>query len=319
MWPFSEGSFESKPTLRNTSGCAVTGFFLGDRHVKRRRSEMRNAIWILLVIGALVGFSRQAKSDPITLGTAGNYGVLAGSTVTNTGSTVIDGGDVGVSPGTAITGFPPGTVMPPYVIDDADAAQAENDLTTAYNAAAGLAPTENLAGQDLGGLTLTPGVYFFSSSAQLTGTLTLNDEGNADAQFVFQIGSTLTTASNSTVATINDGDSTMPGCTVFWQVGSSATLGTGTAFEGHILALTSISMNTGATILDGSALAENGAVTLQDNTITNCVSSETVATAVPLPNTLLSGLVMFGMLAIGYRKFGNNRGSYEKLDARIST
>jgi len=271
---------------------------------------------ILLSVAASVGFALQAKADTVVdLGTAGNYAVLAGSTVTNTGNTVIDGGDVGVNPGSAITGFPPGSVTAPYTIDNADAGQAQNDLTTAYNTAAGLAPTENLTGMDLGGLTLVPGVYFFSSSAQLTGTLTLDDQGNPNAQFVFQIGSTLTTASNSTVATINDGDSTMPGCTVFWQVGSSATLGTGTDFEGHILALTSISMNTGADILDGSALAENGAVTLQDNTITNCVSSDTGATAVPLPSTLPSGLVMFGMLAAGVRVFGTGRGSRWIQDA----
>jgi hypothetical protein len=281
---------------------------------------VRHATLILLSVAACAGFALQAKADStVDLGTAGNYAVLAGSTVTNTGNTVINGGDVGVSPGSAITGFsPPGTVTAPYTIDNADAAAAQNDLTTAYNTAAGLAPTQDLTGTDLGGLTLTPGVYFFSSSAQLTGTLTLNDEGDPNAQFVFQIGSTLTTASNSTVATINDGDSTMPGCTVFWQVGSSATLGTGTDFEGHILALTSISMNTGADILDGSALAENGAVTLQDNTITNCVSSESGPTAVPLPSTLSSGLVMLGMLGAGARIFGARRGSRWIQDAQLS-
>ena len=113
------------------------------------------------------------------------------------------------------------------------------------------APTQNLTGTDLGGLTLTPGVYFFSSSAQLTGTLTLNDEGNPNAPFVFQIGTTLTTASNSSVVTINGGS--MPGCDVFWQVGSSATVGKDTAFRGHILADQSITLNNGAAMLDGTA------------------------------------------------------------------
>ena len=232
---------------------------------------MRCKTLILLAITALGSFAVQAKAD-ITLGTAGNFEVLAGSTVTNTGPSVIDGGDVGVSPGSAITGFPPGIVMPPFTIHAADAvaAQAQTDLTIAYNAAAGLVPTQNLTGINLGGLTLLPGVYFFSSSAQLTGTLTLNLLGDPNAQFVFQIGSALTTASNSLVMTIN-GDST-PGCNVFWQVGSSATLGTATAFEGHILALTSITLNTGATLF-GSALARNGAVTLDTNLIVNCAGS----------------------------------------------
>jgi type VI secretion system secreted protein VgrG len=116
-------------------------------------------------------------------------------------------------------------------------------------------------------MTLTPGVYFFSSSAQLTGTLTLDGTGLADPVFVFQIGSTLTTASNSSVVTINDGGSSTPGISVYWQVGSSATLGTTTAFEGNILALASITLNTGATVLDGRLLARNGAVTLDGNNI----------------------------------------------------
>lgn len=245
---------------------------------------MRIKSSVLLVIAVLAG-SALPSPAAVLLGTAGDFAVLAGSTVTNTGPTVIDGGNVGVYPGTAIVGFPPGTLTPPFTFhaNDAVAMQAQADLTTAYNTAAGLAPTQNLTGQDLGGLTLLPGVYFFSSSAQLTGTLTLDYMGDPNAEFVFQIGSTLTTASNSSVVTVNNGGG-IPGCDVFWQVGSSATLGTTTAFLGHILALTSITMNTGATILGGSALARNGAVTLDSNTIENCVAG---AAVVPEPSSLV--------------------------------
>ncbi len=198
----------------------------------------------------------------INLGTAETFAVLAGQAVTNTGPSTIEG-DLGVSPGSAVTGFPPGSVTGGTIhASDAVAIQAQNDLTTAYNEAAGRAVTVDLTGQDLAGMTLTPGVYFFSSTAQLTGTLTLDAQGDPDAEFVFQIGSSLTTGSNSSVVMINGGDP----CGVYWQVGSSATLGTNTAFVGHILALTSISLNTGAT-LDGSALARNGSVTLDDNVI----------------------------------------------------
>ena len=204
---------------------------------------------------------------------------------------------MGVSPGSAITGFPPGIVQAPFTFHagDAVALQAQNDLTTAYNQAAGLAFTSNLTGQDLGGLTLTPGVYFFSSSAQLTGALTLNFQGNSDAEFVFQIGSTLTTASGSSILLSNTGNGPTPGCEVFFQVGSSATLGTTSAFQGHILALTSITLNTGAT-LNGSALARNGAVTLDSNVITN-TNCEAVATPTPEPASVTLALV--GGLLVG--------------------
>jgi len=221
---------------------------------------------------ALAMASQQAAANPdVNLGTANYFAVLAASAITSTGATVINGGNVGLSPGSAITGFPPATITSPYTTHagDAVALQAQNDLTTAYNTAAGLARNQTLTGHDLGGLTLTPGVYFFASSAQLTGTLTLNNEGNPDAVFVFQIGSTLTTASDSSVVTINDGLSSVltPGISVFWQVGSSATLGIGSVFEGNILANTSITLNTGANV-DGRLLAEFGAVTLDDNNIT---------------------------------------------------
>jgi hypothetical protein len=249
-----------------------------------------------------------AMAAEVDLGTANNFAVLAGTTITNTGPTVINGGNVGLSPGTSITGFPPGTIILPYTTDVADAValQAQNDLTTAYNVAAGLTPTQDLTGQDLGGLTLTPGVYSFSSSAQLTGALTLNDLGNPDAVFVFQIGSTLTTATDSSVISINDDLSTTPGISVFWQVGSSATLGTGTDFEGNILALTSITANTGAEVLDGRLLAQNGAVTLDDNTIT-APPAEVLGGGSPVPDlgsTLLllaSGLA--ALFAFGRRSF----------------
>jgi type VI secretion system secreted protein VgrG len=171
------------------------------------------------------------------------------------------------------------------------AAQAQSNLATAYNAAAGLSPTQVLTGQDLGGLTLLPGVYFFSSSAGLTGTLVLDFQSVSNQNIVFQIGSTLTTANGSSVVVENLGSND----SVFWQVGSSATLGTSTAFVGNILALTSITLNTGATITNGSALAQNGAVTLDGNTINN----------VPAPATMLllgPGLVGLGAVRKRFKK-----------------
>jgi len=213
-----------------------------------------------------------------SLGTAQSFAVLGSSTVTNTGMTTVTG-DLGVSPGTAITGFPPGVVIGGTIhANDVVAMQAQNDVTTAYNALAGQACNTVLTGTDLGGLTLKPGVYCFTSSAQLTGTLTLDAQGNPNAVFVFQIASTLTTASNSSVLTINGSQN----CNVFWQVGSSATLGTGTVFVGNILALASITLNTGAT-LSGRALARTGAVTLDTNAVSasNCSTKKAQTKAKP--------------------------------------
>jgi len=148
--------------------------------------------------------------------------------------------------------------------------QAESDLTTAYNTLFGLSSTTNLTGVNLGGQILNSGVYKFNSSAQLTGTLTLNAQGMANQFWVFQINSALTTATSSAVNIINAGANEG----VFWVIGSSATLGTGTSFEGNVVALTSISLDTGATIACGSALARNGAVTLDDNDVnTGCSTS----------------------------------------------
>lgn len=215
-----------------------------------------------------------------TLGTADAFSVLGGQAVTNTGATVLNR-DLGVSPGTAVTGFPPGLLSPPATIHlaDAVAAQAETDVGTAYGVLAAEPCTADLTDQDLGGKTLTPGVYCFSSSAQLTGTLVLDAGFVANSVFVFKIGSTLTTASGSSVRVINGATA----CDVFWQVGSSATLGTTTSFTGNILALASVTVQTGATI-NGRALARNGSVTLDGNQILSDVCNGAGDAGTPLPD-----------------------------------
>ncbi len=206
-----------------------------------------------------------------TLGTAGSYAALAGSAVTNTGPTSISG-NVGVSPGSSITGFPPGVVANGALHSaDASASLAANDLVAAFAAVAGQACNTTLTGQDLGGQTLTAGVYCFADSATLTGTLTLDAQGNSAAVFVFQIGSTLTTASDARVSVINGGSN----CNAFWQVGSSASLGTTTSFVGNIMALTSISTGTGATVA-GRLLAQNGAITMDSNSVAGCSAATPV-------------------------------------------
>jgi type VI secretion system secreted protein VgrG len=232
---------------------------------------------LTLAMASVAMFSLYAQSSASLLGTADGFAVLAGSTVTNTGDTVLTG-NLGVWPGDAVTGFPPGVIVNGTIYaGDAVASQAQDDLTTAYNTLAGEAFNVDLTGQDLGGMTLTPGVYHFDSSAFLTGALTLDAQGDPDARFDFQMGSTLITSTNSSVVMTNSGRT----CHVYWQVGSSATIGIETAFAGHILALTSITLNTGATLVKGSALARNGAVTLESNTITSCAP-------VPEPASLIA-------------------------------
>jgi large repetitive protein len=244
---------------------------------------------------ALAGAASVASAQIApSLGAAQSFAVLGGSTVTNTGPSVITG-DLGVSPGTAVTGFPPGLVVSGSIhTADAVALAAQNSVTTAYNALASQACTQDLTGQNLGGLTLTPGVYCFSSSAQLTGVLTLNAQGNANAVFIFKIGSTLTTASGSSVALANGGSL----CNIFWQVGSSATLGTTTSFAGNILALTSITLTTGATVT-GRTLARNGAVTLDSNTVTTVCAQGVPPTVCPVV-TLSPAVLPSGTTAVAY-------------------
>ncbi|MFG2655501.1 ice-binding family protein, partial [Streptomyces sp. NPDC048425] len=262
-----------------------------DAPLRRTFSVWVAAVAAVVIAAAVLAMSptrAQAEANPVGLGTAADFGVLAGSTVTNTGPTVVNGLNVGVSPGMAITGFfpayppPSGIVTPPGVqhAGDAEAAQAKADLTTAYNSAAGQTSPDAVYTDDpheFGDQTLTPGLYKANVSAGITGTLTLDAQDNPDAVWVFQIGSTLTTADNSTVSFINGASP----CNVYWQVGSSATLGTNSTFVGTILAHTSITATTGADIngrlLAGAGPSGNGAVTLDSNTIglSGCESGST--------------------------------------------
>lgn len=213
----------------------------------------------LSVVASLAVVSGQASGA--FLGTAQSFAVLASSTATNTGPSVLTG-DLGVWPGNAISGFPPGIVNGTMHAADFVAQQAHADATTAYTTLAGLAMTTDLTGTDLGGRTLTPGVYFFSSSAFLTGTLTLDAQGNPDALFVFQIG-------------------------------SSATIGTGTSFQSNILALASITLTANATLDEGRAIALTGAVTMDSNRVT--------AGCLPTPGTGMA-MVLACFVAAGRRR-----------------
>ena len=232
----------------------------------------RPCLSVLISVGLLAallsGASPALAATAPPLGQAASFAVLAGSTVTNTGNTIIMG-DLGLSPGTSVTGFPPGIVVPPGTthIADAVALGAQSDATTAFNNLGSQACDFGPFGpMDLAGQVLVPGVYCFSSSVQNTGALTLNG-GPADV-WVFRIGTTLKTGPGSSVVFTGGGAS----CNVFWQVGSSATLDTTTTFAGTIIALQSISMNNGV-VLKGRALARNGAVTLINDTVDATVCS----------------------------------------------
>jgi uncharacterized repeat protein (TIGR01451 family) len=257
----------------------------------------------LLVSGVALSVCLQAAQLPVTLNSAGNFTVLASSTVTNTGPTIVNG-NVGVFPGTAVTGFPPGTVVGGAIhAADATAGTAQNDLTAAYNDAAGRTAPTIIAVPDIGGQTLPAGLYKTGAtpSVGITGTLTLDGGGNANAVFIFQIASTLTTASGSQVVLINGANA----ANIFWQVGSSATLGTTSIFNGTILAQVSITVKTGAT-LNGRALARTGAVTLDSNTMVNPGAPITTATPptltainCPLPAAIVGTAYNSSLVATG--------------------
>lgn len=255
-------------------------------HLARARRSGVTLIALALSGALMLVFANSAGADIVAnvpMGTAANYSVLGGQSVTNVGLTTMHE-NLGVSPGptTAITGFPPGLVILPGVLDNPNAAQAQLDLTTAYDDTHTRGTLTGTTGSDLSGQTLQGGVYAATTSPKaplgLTGTLTLDGAGDPDSVFIFQSDSTLITGSGSVVQLINGAQE----CNVYWQVLSSATLGSGSTFVGNILALTTISMQDNVTV-HGRALARNGSVTLINDHFTTptCATSLTPPSSTP--------------------------------------
>lgn len=294
------------------------------KNFNKRRVIALSLVLTLSLVGTMAAptITMAARQPTVNLGTTSTFAVLAGSTITNTGTTVISGsnggnidgkvgGNIGLYPGTDFPGQTSITINDGAAhINDAMASKAKDDLVIAYNDAAGRLPVNRIA-SELGNTTLKPGVYDSADGTfQITGKLTLDAENDPNGVFIFKTASTLKTASASNVSVINGARF----CRIFWQVGSSATLGTDSQFIGHILAMQSITATTGAKV-QGQLLARNGAVTLDTNTITNgfCEATPTVTggqlpkTSTPLYELLLIGAILTLVGALGFRK----RKSYE--------
>ena len=231
--------------------------------MKQLYKKISLALLLFLVFTMVTPIASMAAELPVNLGTASSFSLLAGSTITNTGTTTI-AGSVGLHPGTVFSGQGTATVSGEIHLADAVALQAKNDFLAAYNNAD--ARAGNLIGAELGGSTITPGAYSADTALNITGTVTLDGQNDPNAVFIFQTGSTLITASSSNIVLINGANSS----NIFWQVGTSATLGTNSQFKGNILAMESITATTGANI-EGKLLTMTGAITLDNNTITNSV------------------------------------------------
>ncbi len=271
----------------------------GPHTFRRRLIRLRTAVGVATVTLASLSFAgaAQAATPPVNLGSDSSFSVLAGSTVTNTGPTTM-AADLGLDPGSSVTGAP--VTLASTHIDDGVAIQAKTDLVTAFNDAAGRSATP-LASADLSSQVFTPGVYKASSSLLFSaGSVTLNAQGNPDAVFIFQVGSSMTTGAATSVVLSNGAQA----CNVFWQVGASLTLGTNSVFAGTVMAQTTITAGTHAT-LDGRLLAENGAVNLDSNTITTSAcstsaaggtttSTTTTSTSTPTSGTTGSGSTTTG-------------------------